>query len=76
MKSDNEAELIKAAANGDQSAFSELVTEYERLVYNTVKSKVLSAEDAMDISQEVFIKIWKALQRMSYVKEGACHRGQ
>lgn len=61
MKSDNEAELIKAAANGDQSAFSELVTEYERLVYNTVKSKVLSAEDAMDISQEVFIKIWKAL---------------
>ena len=61
MKSDNEAELIKAAANGDQSAFSELVTEYERLVYKTVKSKVLSAEDAMDISQEVFIKIWKAL---------------
>ena len=61
MKSDNEAELIKAAANGDQSAFSELVTEYERLVYNTVKSKVLSTEYAMDISQEVFIKIWKAL---------------
>ena len=61
MKSDNEAELIKAAAKGDQSAFSELVTAYERLVYNTAKSKVFSHEDAMDISQEVFIKIWRSL---------------
>lgn len=61
MKSDNEAELIKAAAKGDQSAFSELVTAYERLVYNTAKSKVLSHEDAMDVSQEVFIKIWRSL---------------
>ena len=61
MKSDNEAELIKAAARGDQSAFSELVTAYERLVYNTAKSKVFSHEDAMDVSQEVFIKIWRSL---------------
>ncbi len=61
MKNENEAELIKAAADGDESAFSELVTTYERLVYTTVKSKVISAEDAMDLSQEVFIKIWRAL---------------
>lgn len=61
MKSDNEAELIKAAAKGDQSAFSELVTAYERLVYSTARSKVLSHEDAMDVSQEVFIKIWRSL---------------
>lgn len=61
MKSDNEVELIKAAAKGDQSAFSELVTAYERLVYNTAKSKVFSHEDAMDVSQEVFIKIWRSL---------------
>ena len=61
MKSENEAELIKAAARGDQSAFSELVTNYERLVFNTVKSKVLSREDAMDVSQEVFIKLWRSL---------------
>lgn len=58
---ENESELIKAAADGDESAFSVLVTTYERLVYTTVKSKVMSAEDAMDISQEVFIKIWRAL---------------
>lgn len=61
LKSDNEAELIKAAAKGDQSAFSELVTAYERLVYSTARSKVLSHEDAMDVSQEVFIKIWRSL---------------
>ena len=61
MKTEDEAELIKAAANGDEAAFSRIVTAYERLVYSTLKSKVMSGEDAMDLSQEVFIKIWRAL---------------
>lgn len=61
VKTEDEERLLKAAAAGDQTAFSEIVSAYERLVYNTVKSKVLSAEDAMDISQEVFLKIWRAL---------------
>lgn len=58
---DEESALVIAASNGDQAAFSELVRIYERLVYNTVKSKVLHSEDALDVSQEVFIKIWRSL---------------
>lgn len=58
---ESEASLVRAAAHGDQAAFSEIVRLYERLVYNTVKSKVLQSEDALDLSQEVFIKIWRSL---------------
>ena len=61
MKTEDESALIKAAARGDEAAFGEIVTTYERLVFSTLKSKVMSAEDAMDLSQEVFIKIWRAL---------------
>ena len=61
MKTEDESALIKAAARGDEAAFGEIVTTYERLVFSTIKSKVMSAEDAMDLSQEVFIKIWRAL---------------
>ena len=53
--------LISAAQNGDQAAFGELVRLYERLVYNSVKLKVVSAEDAFDVSQNVFIKIWRSI---------------
>ena len=51
--------LIARAANGDRDAFGELVSIYEKLVYNTVKCHVRDNEDALDISQEVFIKIWR-----------------
>lgn len=55
--------LIKAASGGDKDAFGRIVSMYERLVYNTVKSKVGSNEDALDLSQEVFIKLWRSIGR-------------
>ena len=57
----DEEALISAASNGDSAAFGQLVTNYQALVYNTIKLKVRNSEDAMDLSQEVFIKLWKAL---------------
>ena len=57
----DEEALISAASNGDSAAFGQLVTNYQALVYNTIKLKVKNSEDAMDLSQEVFIKLWKAL---------------
>jgi len=53
--------LIAAATNGDKAAFGKIVTMYEKLVYNTIKLKVTNADDAMDLSQEVFIKLWKSI---------------
>lgn len=57
----DEEALISAASNGDSAAFGQLVTNYQALVYNTIKLKVHNSEDAMDLAQEVFIKLWKAL---------------
>ena len=53
--------MISAASNGDGAAFGQIVTKYQALVYNTIKLKVHNSEDAMDLAQEVFIKLWKAL---------------
>lgn len=56
-----EERLIKAAQSGDSSAFGEIVKLYEKLVYNSVRLKVLSDEDALDVAQNVFIKIWRSI---------------
>ena len=55
--------LIGAAANGDSEAFGSLYTMYERLVYNTVRLKVGNPDDALDLSQEIFVKIWRSIGR-------------
>ncbi len=55
----DEEKLIASAARGDREAFGELVSIYEKLVYNTVRYNISGNEDALDVSQEVFIKIWR-----------------
>lgn len=51
--------LITACKDGDRAAFGELISKYERLVYTTVCLKLGSTNDAFDVSQEVFIKLWR-----------------
>ena len=53
--------LIRAAADGDRDAFEALVRKYERFVYRTAYYAVGNAADAEDLTQEVFLKLWRGL---------------
>ncbi len=57
----NEQSIIKKASKGDISAFEALVEAYETRLYNTAFRMVSNSEDAMDIVQEVFLKVYQAL---------------
>ncbi|MCQ4725160.1 sigma-70 family RNA polymerase sigma factor [Anaerotignum faecicola] len=56
-----ETSLIKKAQSGDSAAFGELIIRHERFVYNVVYRMLPNKEDAEDISQEVFLKVYKYL---------------
>lgn len=56
-----EALMIQRAMSGDKEAFGELVKQYESMVYNTAMQALRNAEDAYDVSQEVFIKAWRSI---------------
>ena len=53
--------LALKAADGDDSAFETLVRKYERLVSTCVYGIVGNTEDTLDVSQETFLKVYKAL---------------
>lgn len=57
----NEEKLIKSAKSGNGDAFGELVRHYERFVFNVAYSFVSDTEDALDVSQDAFIKAWRGL---------------
>lgn len=50
--------LIQAAQNGDRAAFTQLVTQYQHLIFNTVLGMVQQTEETEDITQEVFIQAY------------------
>ena len=55
----NERALVELARAGDEAAFEKLVTLYERKVYATAFRYTANEHDAMDISQEVFIRVFR-----------------
>ena len=54
-------ELVIRAQKGDAKAFELLVVRYQRKVYAVAFGMVRSRQDALDISQEAFIKVHRYL---------------
>ena len=61
-----EHELISKVLAGNLNAFKLLVRQHERLVTSMIKRVVGNEEDVEDISQEVFIKIYKNLGQFKF----------
>ena len=61
-----EAELIERIINGNLAAFGQLADRYERLVSVMVSRIVQNEEDAADVCQEVFIKVYKGLPSFKF----------
>ena len=60
-KAQTERQLAERAAKGDEAAFEALVKAYEAPVYQLAYRAFRCPEDAMDISQEVFWKLYQSL---------------
>ena len=54
-------EIIERVKNGDKNAYDLLVLKYQQRVINLISRFVKNHADALDISQETFIKAYKAL---------------
>jgi len=63
---ERENDVIRRAAKGDEEAFAELVKAHQTMVYNMALSFLRNREDALDVSQEVFLKVYRALPRYRF----------
>jgi len=58
---DHESSLIRRAQKGDQDAFAALVDEHQRYVYNLAFRVLKDENEALDLTQETFVRAWTAL---------------
>ena len=54
----SDEELLKKVAVGDQEAFRQLYQNTDRTIYSFILSIVRHPQDAEEIMQEVYLKIW------------------
>ena len=61
-----DAELIKAFQAGEKAAFDELVLSHKDKVYNLCYWFIGDYQEANDLAQDVFLKVFKALKNFRF----------
>ena len=60
----SDGELIDASKRGDVAAFELLFARYQKRVFNLIYRMVGNEHDAADLTQEVFLRVYKSLERL------------
>ena len=56
-------ELVLACVEGDNASFAELLARYKNLVYSVALRMVSDKDEADDLAQEIFIKLYRNLEK-------------
>jgi RNA polymerase sigma-70 factor, ECF subfamily len=59
-----DADLIQKARRGDVEAYNLLISRWEKRVYNYLLRIVRDREEALDLSQDVFLKAYQNLRKL------------
>ncbi len=63
MSKDTDKELVRRVQEGDRTAFDLLFARYQQKIINLISRYVKDSEEVRDVSQEAFIKAFRALPR-------------
>lgn len=62
MKEDEDRTLVARCLAGDRSAFGQLVVRYQKPVFNAALRLLHNPEDAKDVAQTTFLKVFEHLE--------------
>ena len=65
MSQSEDLELVERVQGGDEDAFKELVERYQRKVYSICYGMLKDSEASLDVSQEVFIKVYRYMEKFN-----------
>lgn len=63
LATNERAELVRRCRSGDGAAWEEIVQTYTRRIYNLAYRFTSRADTAEDLTQEVFIRVYKSLDQ-------------
>ena len=61
VQNEEDLQLVHRAQQGDTAAFGELVTKFRNRVFIRIYRVIQNEEDALDVSQKTFVKVWQRI---------------
>ncbi|MCX6733359.1 MAG: RNA polymerase sigma factor [Candidatus Peregrinibacteria bacterium] len=68
MRNFTDEQLVALAIDGRNEALDVLIERYLKLVYSFVSRYVRDDADAQDVAQEVFVSVWRHLEKFDQAK--------
>lgn len=65
----NEKELLQQIAAGDELAFEQLYRHYRNKAYTVALTYMTSPQEAEDVLQECFLKLWKKRESLAAIEQ-------
>ena len=65
-REDSVADIVSRARRGDPSAFEEIVRRHQYRVYNLAYRMLRDHDDAEDLTQEAFLRVFQSLPRLRH----------
>jgi RNA polymerase sigma-70 factor (ECF subfamily) len=62
-RDDPDRQLVEQATEGDRDAFDALVFRHQARMYNFMRMMVHEEAEAEDLTQDVFVRVWKSIGR-------------
>jgi len=69
MEKHSDQQLISAYLKGDEKSLEVLIKRYLKQIYGFTYKYVRDAQNAEDITQEVFVKVWKNIRKFNKQKD-------
>jgi len=69
MKAHDDADLVRQCLAGNQRAYEALVRKYEKPIFNVALRMLRDRDDAMDVTQTVFVKAYEKLNLFDEKRE-------
>lgn len=64
-----ERNLLIKCSNGDADAFREIYQQYKRYVFNIVNARLADTDEALDVTQDIFINLWTTREQLANIRE-------
>ncbi|HWZ14105.1 MAG TPA: sigma-70 family RNA polymerase sigma factor [Mucilaginibacter sp.] len=61
--------LLAKCSDGDKGAFREIYSRYKEFVFAVVVARLNDDDDAKDITQDIFINLWTAREKLAHLNE-------
>jgi len=65
VQSESDEAVVARVLSGDEDRFGELVNRYRTRLHSHVTKMIGNREDALDLTQEIFLKVFQALPRFN-----------